>query len=168
LGIDPALMGFGEMLSGGLGDGGFFRLSIMAAIKSNMLRSAIATGLDTLFDIHVAYKHGKVFLPGQKPWRIMFNSVSSAIEREEMENKEGRVNFATMLASLVATIDPEMGRIDKQALHNFIWTDILKVDEEKFKAIFTGKAPAPGNDDITESANIIRQFYQKGGIPWQN
>ena len=83
LGIDPSLLGFGENLSGGLGDGGFFRVSILAAIRANMLRRAVVSGLETLFDIHVAMKFNKVFLPGEKPWRIVFNSVSSALDREE-------------------------------------------------------------------------------------
>jgi hypothetical protein len=166
LGVDPALLGFGEMLSGGLGDGGFFRISIMAAIKANMLRRAIVTGLEELFDIHVAYKYGKVFLPGQKPWRIMFNSLSSAMEREEAENRLERVNYATGIANLVSLLDPDGSGMDRGAYRNFIWTDILKVDEEKFAAMHPKKLenaplgggmppqpPGAGNQDaITESA----------------
>jgi hypothetical protein len=173
LGIDPALLGFGEMLSGGLGDGGFFRLSIMAAIKGQLLRRAMVTGFDRLFDIHIAYKYGKVFLPGERPWRIIFNAVSSAMEREEAENNDARVNFATMLGTMLQVVDPEFTHIDRPALHNFIWTDILKVDEEKFKAIFPAKkakAAGPegggaeesqGNDDVMESAirDCMHQIY---------
>lgn len=97
LGVDPSLLGFGEMLSGGLGDGGFFRISVLAAIKAAMLRRAILSGLESLFDIHVAYKHGKAFCRGEKPWRIVFNSVSSAPRTGgTRENLEGRVTSATM------------------------------------------------------------------------
>jgi hypothetical protein len=147
LGVDPSLLGFGEQLSGGLGDGGFFRLSILAGIKSNMLRRAIATGLEEMFDIHVAYKFNKTFLPGEKPWRIVFNSLSSAIEREEAENRDGRVNYATAFANMVTVMDPQGMGMDAAAYKNFIWTDILKVDEEKFAAIYPkkleGKAANP-------------------------
>jgi len=66
VGIDPSLLGFGEQLSGGLGDGGFFRVSILASIKAQMLRTAVKTGLERLFEIHVAYKYGKTFLPRAK------------------------------------------------------------------------------------------------------
>lgn len=180
LGIDPALLGFGEMLSGGLGDGGFFRLSIMAAIKANLIRQAISVGLETLFNIHVAYKYGKVFLPGEKPWRVVFNAVSSALEREEMENSEGRVNFATLLVSMMMTMDQELTGVDKMALHNYIWTDIMKVDEEKFRNIFPDKLDQgegqpvqedetggeyEEDDEMFESAarKIITQFYSKEG-----
>ena len=181
LGIDPALLGFGEMLSGGLGDGGFFRLSITAAIKANAIRHAISAGLETLFEIHVAYKFGKVFLPGEKPWRIVFNSVSSALEREEMENSEARVNFATMLVSMMMTVDQELKGVNKPALYNYLWTDIMRVDEEKFKNIFPEELAKEGgesdeeglleednidedeDDDMYESAarKVFAKFYNK-------
>lgn len=46
LGVDPSLLGFGDMLSGGLGDGGFFRVSVLAAVKANLIRAAIRDGLN--------------------------------------------------------------------------------------------------------------------------
>lgn len=170
LGIDPSLLGFGELLSGGLGDGGFFRVSILAAIRANLLRRAIASGLEQLFEIHVAYKWNKAFLPGEKPWRIMFNSVSSALDREEQENREGRANLAGLIAQLIQTIDPEMTITDRQALANFLWTDIMRVDEEKFLGIFSKsdknpKEPPPNDErideeDVMESANRHRPVLQ--------
>ena len=167
LGIDPSLLGFGELLSGGLGDGGFFRLSILAAIRAALLRMAVLSGLETLFDIHVAYKFGKVFLPGEKPWRIMFNSVSSALDREQQENRESRASLAGMMATLIQTLDPEMQTMDKQAFYNYLWTDIMKVDEEKFRAMFpkekaNAKPVADGEDKgggVMESA-IIRDCFK--------
>jgi len=146
LGVDPALLGFGEMLSGGLGDGGFFRISVLAAIKANMLRRAVLSGLENLFDIHVAYKYGKVFLPGEKPWRVVFNSVSSALEREERENLEGRVTFATMMGQLIQIIDAEFTAVDRNALANYMFTDIMRIDEEKFRKMFPGKITGPASE----------------------
>lgn len=180
LGIDPSLLGFGDMLSGGLGEGGYFRLSVMAAIKSQQIRTAIQTGLEKLFNIHIALKHGKYFLPGQRPWRIVFNSISTAMEREEEENMESRANSATMLATLVQTIDPEFSKIDFPSFNNYLWTDILRVDEEKLRAIFParketvptpeGKGAQSNEEDSLESAaareiiaDAINQFYSRGG-----
>lgn len=152
VGVDPSLMGFGEMLSGGLGDGGFFRVSILAAIKAALLRRGMQTGLERLFDIHVAYKHGKAFLPGQKPWRIVFNSVSTAMEREEMENQETRVNFAMLVGQLIQTLDPEMKGYDPNAMNNWVYTDLLKMDEEKFKQIFN-KIIKPQSEERENGTN---------------
>ncbi len=163
LGIDPALLGFGEMLSGGIGDGGFFRVSVMAAIKANMLRHAILDFCERICEIHVAYKFGKVFLPGEKPWRNVFNSVSSALEREERENLEGRAGYATALAQVVQLVDQEFATVDRNAFENYLFTDVLKVPEEKFAAMFPKKqaeaaakaaeeAKAAEMNQVTESA----------------
>lgn len=135
LGIDPAMLGFGDFLAGGLGDGGFYRVSLMAAMKANFLRQALQKGIDRLCEIHIAYKHNKVFLPGEKPWRVVFNAVSTALEREEQENLETRVNVASGLVGLVTTMDPEFASIDKRALFNFLWTHVLRKDEESFKEV---------------------------------
>lgn len=136
LGIDPALLGFGDMLAGGLGDGGFFRVSVLAAIKANLLRQAIHEGVDRLCEIHIASKMGKVFLSGEKPWRVNFNALSTALEREERENMEGRIGFATACVQMIQLMDQEFATVDKQALANYLWTDILKVPEEKFSLMF--------------------------------
>lgn len=136
LGIDPSLLGFGELLSGGLGDGGFFRVSVLAGMKAAMLRKAIRDGVERLCEIHVAYKYGKVFLDGQKPWRVNFNSISSALEREERENLEGRIGMATGLAQMVAIYDQSFATADMANFNNFLWTDIMKVDEQKVAGMF--------------------------------
>jgi hypothetical protein len=180
VGADPSLLGFGDMLSGGLGEGGYFRMSVLAAVKSNLIRQAIRNGIEELFNIHIAFKYGKYFLPGQRPWRIVFNSISTAVEREEMENMEGRVNFATMVATLVQTMDPEFSKIDFNSFNNYLWTDILRVDEEKYSAIFPKKVekpePGQGDDDpVLESATtddrvneIIDRFYERGNYAGNN
>lgn len=161
LGIDPALLGFGEMLAGGLGDGGFFRVSVLAAIKANLLREAIKDGVDRLCEIHIASKMGKVFLPGEKPWRINFNAVSTALEREERENMEGRVGFATGLVQMVQQMDQEFATVDRQAFGNYLWTDILKVPEDKFALMF----PADKQQKAEELAATAAENAANGGMP---
>jgi len=172
LGIDPSLLGFGSEMSGSLGEGGFFRLSILAAIRSALLRRAVLSGIETLFDIHIGYKFNKVFLPGEKPYRIMFNSVSSALDREQQENRESRANLAGMMATLIQTLDPEMQTVDRQSFYNYLWTDIMRVDEEKFRAMFPKEksnikidpsgGDAGGGGGVMESAIIqdcLRDIY---------
>lgn len=152
LGVDPSMLGFGDFLSGGLGDGGFYRVSIMAAMKANFLRQAIQNGVQRLCEIHVAYKHKKIFLAGQQPWRIVFNSVSTALEREEQENLEARTNVAGSLAGIIATLDQEYTTTDRRALMNFLWTHVLKKDEESFKEVFPEGGPRGGRpQDATGS-----------------
>lgn len=165
LGIDPALLGFGEMLAGGLGDGGFFRVSVLAAIKADLLRQAILNGVERLCEIHLASKLGKVFLPSDKPWRVVFNSVSTAMEREERENMEGRAGFATALVQMVQLMDQEFATCDKQALSNYLWTDILKVPEEKFSLMFpSDKAKKEEADAAAMNDAVLAQQQAMAGV----
>lgn len=168
LGIDPSMLGFGDMLSGGLGEGGWFRTSISAAKISESLRAAVQAGCERMIEIHLAYKHKKVYPQGERPWRLVFNSANTALDREQMENRELRANHATVLSTLVSTYDPEFSGADKEAFANYLWTDVLKVDEEKFKAMFPYKIaeePPVGDggggdefDSVVESA--LRKHFE--------
>lgn len=152
IGVDPALLGFGDLLSGGLGDGGFFRVSVMAATKANLLRQALKNGIQKLCELHVAYKFGKVFLPGNSPWTIQFNSVSSAIEREEQEALESRTNALSGLVGILATIDQDFQTLDKRELFKEIFLK-LHFSEDSFEAICPeGKNsdPTPPEDEEEE------------------
>lgn len=152
IGVDPALLGFGDLLSGGLGDGGFFRVSVMAATKANLLRHALKNGIQKLCELHVAYKFGKVFLPGNYPWTIQFNSVSSAIEREEQEALESRTNALSGLVGILATIDQDFQTLDKRELFKKIFLK-LHFSEDSFEAICPeGKNsdPTPPEDEEEE------------------
>lgn len=152
IGVDPALLGFGDLLSGGLGDGGFFRVSVMAATKANLLRQALKNGIQKLCELHVAYKFGKVFLPGNCPWTIQFNSVSSAIEREEQEALESRTNALSGLVGILATIDQDFQTLDKRELFKEIFLK-LHFSEDSFEAICPeGKNsdPTPPEDEEEE------------------
>lgn len=152
IGVDPALLGFGDLLSGGLGDGGFFRVSVMAATKANLLRQALKTGIQKLCELHVAYKFGKVFLPGNYPWTIQFNSVSSAIEREEQEALESRTNALSGLVGILAAIDQDFQTLDKRELFKEIFLK-LHFSEDSFEAICPeGKNsdPTPPEDEEEE------------------
>ncbi|MBQ3614074.1 MAG: hypothetical protein II989_08290 [Bacteroidales bacterium] len=135
VGVDPSLLGFGDMLSGGLGDGGFFRVSVMAAVKAALLRQAIKNGLERLCDIHVAYKYGKVFVGDSRPWKITFNSISTAIEREEQESLEQRSSVAGGIIAAIGTIDQEFSLADRRALIQTVWK-MLRLNEEAFESIF--------------------------------
>jgi len=158
LGIDPSLLGFGDAMSGGLGDGGFFRLSILAAMKAQSLRSAVERYIDNLFELHVAYKYGKVFLDNEKPWRILFNSQSTAIALEQAEERTRAADFATSVTSLLQLVDPELNNVDKNKYQNWMFTELMKIPEDQAANILAKiKEPvepvAPGGDIITESVD---------------
>lgn len=151
IGVDPALLGFGDFLSGGLGDGGFFRVSVMAANKANLLRQAIKNGIERLAEIHVAYKYGKVFVEGECPWTIGFNSVSSAIEREEQEALEMRSNIAGGVVGAIGTIDQTFSIVDRRELMRKVW-DIMRLDDETFDKVFPEEKFKKAEEDAAKAA----------------
>lgn len=144
LGIDPSLLGFGDMLSGGLGDGGFFRVSSLAATKANLLRTALKNGIQRLCEIHVAYKYNKVFTLDEYPWKITFNSVANALEREAQENLESRSNVVLGLAQLVSTVDQEYSLVERRELLRHMWK-FMEMDEKEFETIFPESKVAEAN-----------------------
>ena len=154
LSIDPSLVGFGDMLSGGLGEGGWFRLSLNAASTGEQLRRSLRQGLNRLFDIHIAYKYNKVFSAEDRVWRIKFNAASSAKENEEKSNLLMSLDVAERLTGLLANFGAEEGGggIEKDgfALANYILTDVLKLDEERVNTIIkksTAKPKTEKEDD---------------------
>ena len=152
LGVDKSLLGFTDDLSGGLGDGGFFRISVIAAIKANLIRQAMSSGIERLFEIHVAQKFGKVYEDDEKPWKLTFNSLSTAIEAEESSAKEQRANYATTVVGLLQALAEET----PEAKH-WILVDLLKADEDKIKELLKKKEPeeqaeANDGDSLMDSA----------------
>ena len=152
LGVDKSLMGYTDDMTGGLGEGGFFRMSILAAIKANLIRQAMLEGIENLFEIHVATKHGKVYPDGQKPWKITFNSLNTAVEKEEADARESRVNFAAGVAGLMQMLDQEMQTVNTPEFFNWMFTDLLKVDEETFKAMINTSRSATPQDEHDDGA----------------
>lgn len=137
MGSDPSLLGFADMLSGGLGDGGFYRTNITAASRSEILQAAIYEAGETLCNIHVAAKYGKYFPKKNRPWEINFASVSSALEREQLDNANDRVNLATGLDTLLASFDPNRQKVDPKEYLNWLYTDIIKIlPEDRFEKVF--------------------------------
>ena len=144
LGVDPSLLGFGDMLSGGLGDGGFFRVSVLAAVKANLIRAAIRDGLNQICQIHCAYRYGKVYVPGTEPWSIRFNSVSSAIEREEAETQEKLAGIAGGIVQVLAAVDQDFSIADKREVMH-VACRMMHVSEDDFNAMVP--PPEDGQED---------------------
>ena len=135
LGVDPSMLGFGDLLSGGLGDGGYFRMSVLAGSKAQFLRQAIKNGLDRLCELHIAYKHGKFFTFRERPWKIVFNAINTAIAREAQENMDAKANSMVLMLQGFGMIDQEFGMVDKRELAKFLWGR-LDLDSETFETVF--------------------------------
>lgn len=154
LGADKSLLGFTDDMSGGLGDGGWFTQSMIAAIKANQIRRAIKIGAEKLCELHVLMKWGKVYTEADKPWRLEFNSLNNALEREEATARESRANFATTVLTVMQMLDPEMNKFDFEKTSNWLFTDVMRVSEDTFKGIVKAIKNTE-NGDAGEVGNVL-------------
>lgn len=97
LGLDLSMLGFADLMSGGLGEGGFFRVSAQSAERHRSIRGALTDGFEHCADVHVLMKKG-IDLHGQKrPWVINYFSGISALETEHAKTKADNMNSTALL-----------------------------------------------------------------------
>lgn len=144
LGIDLSMLGFSDMLSGGLGEGGFFRVSAQAAERSRVIRQALSQFFHDIIDIHTMVKYGWCFDDGDRPYKVNFYGSISALESEQQANKERSINSTAMLVqTLTGMRDLGMNKdINKQVLSRF-----LGMDEDLSELLATGLDSAPKEGD---------------------
>ncbi|WFQ78103.1 portal protein (plasmid) [Xenorhabdus sp. SF857] len=163
LGVDKSLVGFTEDMSGGLGEGGWWTQSMVAAIKSNLIRRAIKAGAERLCEIHVLMKWGKLYTEMDKPWRIEFNSLNNVLEREEATARESRINFATSVVTLMQMLDPELSKFDFQQTSNWLFTDVLRVNEETFKQLIEA-AKEGDTDEVDKVLDSVSELESRNQL----
>ena len=152
-GLDKSLLGWGDSMSGGLGEGGFFRHAITAAIRGNQIRSGVTPALEALFDIHVAFKWGKVFAHHDKPWQLKYNSLNTAIQNEESEAREREAMYATSVATLMQILDPEMTKFGFEGSSDLLLSQHLGIDPDTVKKIIAEGKKQPQPKDEQEGKN---------------
>ncbi len=157
LGVDPSMLGFGELLSGGLGEGGFFRASIQSALRANQIRAAVVKFVKRAIDIHTIYRDGKVWSDNDMPFEIRFNSLNTAIEQEKADAMESQANYATMLATVLDLIEQSpIGKSEK--LKNHLYTSVIGLDSELAKEVISElAAQVSKNDKMMESIGMTDQ-----------
>lgn len=134
LGTDPALHGFSDMMAGGLGEGGWLRTSILSTAIGIALRQALRNGFERLYEIHVKLRFGKIFTANNKPWRTKFHAVSDAKEREAMDNRLQKMDFAERFTNLLLSMEGEQP-MDKRPLKNVLMTYFLDLEEPIVKEL---------------------------------
>ncbi|HHE0562032.1 TPA: portal protein [Vibrio parahaemolyticus] len=157
LGVDPSMLGFGDLLSGGLGEGGFFRASIQSALRANQIRAAVVKFVKRAIDIHTIYRDGKVWNDNDMPFEIRFNSLNTAIEQEKADAMESQANYATMLATVLDLIEQSpIGKSPK--LKNHLYTSVVGLDSELANEVISElAAQVAKNDKMMESIGMTDQ-----------
>jgi hypothetical protein len=165
LGIDLSMLGFAELLSGGLGDGGFFRTSAQAAERSRLLRVGLTEFFNQIIDIHTYHKYGTVFAANERPWVVNFYGTISALETEKQKTKTEAMNSGMMLTQTLAQLrDLRM----KKPGQKEILTKIMLLDEEQADLIVENMTEPPAEDGgggFGEGGGGGGGFGDGGGFP---
>lgn len=127
LGSDITMLGFADIMSGGLGEGGFFRTSVQSAERSRVIRVALADFFNSVIDIHVAYKYGVQYAESERPWQINFYGTISAMETERQRTAMDAANAGLMLAQVFQQLKDS--GLDVDAMSNFL-ERVVKLDAE--------------------------------------
>ena len=130
IGVDLSMIGFADQLSGGLGDGGFFRVSAHAAENARFLRAALSDFFNSIIDIHTLNRLNMVFGEHERPWNINFYSTISALESERARTKTDAMNGGLLLAQGIQLMK-DMGA-DEELMRVFL-SKVMLLDEEQSK-----------------------------------
>lgn len=122
LGVDLSMIGFADQLGGGLGEGGFFRVSAQSAERSRAIRAALTEFLDHIVSVHLLYKHGIDMHGKDKPWQINYFSGISALETERAKTKADNMNSGALLVQTMMQMK-DLG-LDEAATTHFLETEM--------------------------------------------
>lgn len=150
LGIDLSMLGFADLLSGGLGDGGFFRVSAQAGQKAILLRQGVSGWVNHVIDVHCMTKYGWIFPTGKRPYEIVFSGATSALERENQETRERKNGAAAVALQNFATLK-DLG-FDENAIALFA-KDQMGYDEDDAR-IYAKSLAASGKTESKEDEMV--------------
>lgn len=127
LGIDVSMLGFADLLAGGLGEGGFYRTSAQAAERSRIIRTALTGFFQNIIDLHLWTKHNIVFEPGDRPYVINYFGSISALQAEQVASRERAVGAT---AALIGALEQLKGLGLKAPTMKQIIAKLMEMDED--------------------------------------
>ena len=144
LGLDLSLIGWADMLAGGLGDGASFHTSAQIMRRSMLIRQALIDSFNQLMSIHWGIKYNEYFEDGDYPWQFDFYSDQSAAATEALTNKQTRMNTLAITAQSLGALK-ELG-LKKESVQIML-EEIggLDIDQAERIAIDFANAPNPND-----------------------
>ena len=130
IGVDLSMIGFADQMSGGLGEGGFFRTSAQAAESARVIRVALSEVFNHIIDMHTLKRYGMVFPASERPWKINFYGSISALEAERQRTLNDGMSVGLGLTQAIGAMR-DMGA-NKRIMEAFL-TDTMQLDEEQAK-----------------------------------
>lgn len=105
IGLDPSMVGWLDMLTGGLGNGGALSASIQQMLRSQRIRTDAKGFINRLIALDWFYMFGESFTDELDfPWEIEFYSDQTASMTEQTNNLNQRANSGTAIAQLIQLI----------------------------------------------------------------
>ncbi|WP_111894522.1 hypothetical protein [Acinetobacter sp. MB5] len=105
LGLDPSMVGWADMLAGGLGDGASFHTSSQIMRRSMMVRQTTTAFINQLIALDWGYAYNEEFEdPADYPWQVEFYSDQSAAMTEAISNQQQRMSNLTLKAQAIAAL----------------------------------------------------------------
>lgn len=150
LGMDLAMLGFADLLSGGLGEGGFFRVSAQVAERSRMIRNAVTQAVNDLIDIHLYKKSNLAFNDQDRPWAINFYSGISAQQKETNDTRLAMMNTGGILIQTLAQLK-EIG-LPSEVIKHLLSTQLM-LDENSADLVAKGLDKAKSQADAAGGDN---------------
>lgn len=126
-GTDLSMIGFADQMSGGLGEGGFFRTSAQIGENSRIIRSSITKYFNSIVDIHTIKKYGFLYEPNYRPFNFNFYSCISSAESELQRNRTEAANSSLMLIQAIQQFK-DMGA-DYEMMYQLLTKNML-IDED--------------------------------------
>lgn len=144
IGVDLSMIGFADQMSGGLGEGGFFRTSAQAAERARVIRVSLAECFNQIIDIHTLRRYGMVFSAAERPWDINFYGSISALEAEKQRTRSESMGVGLMLVQAMQQMK-ELGA-SKDVMVSFLTTTMM-LDENQAKLYAQVIDATEGSDD---------------------
>lgn len=126
-GVDLSMLGFSDLLSGGLGDGGFINVSAQTAQRCRPIRTALLASIDHIINVHCLYKYGVAFNKAQQPWQVNVYATIAALETQRQETLS---NATASGMSLVQTMQALKDMGSKADTASLFLSKTMLVDEE--------------------------------------
>lgn len=156
LGIDATMLGWADQMAGGLGEGGWAQTSINGALRSHWIRHAASSVIYRLADIHLAYKHGRIYMPNQRPYTLQFNSMNTALMHEEASEQDSRANFIAIITQILDQIQQSPKLANSETFMRYLFCDQLKMDGKMLESMLAEfkatKSEGDHDDMMNESA----------------
>lgn len=150
LGLDLSLIGWADMLAGGLGDGASFHTSAQIMRRSMLIRQALIDAFNHLMSLHWGVKYNEYFYDGDYPWQFDFYSDQSAAATEALNNKQTRMNTVALIAQSLTALR-EVG-LKKDSVR-VILEEVGGLDTEQAEKLAQDLGDKPDDDNLPINSN---------------